>query len=450
MSRDVTFDEESFPACKDLVNPRTRAPEIFEPVDSDSEDDDEEQFDLPLPLPVDMDIDSDNEEIKQEPAKPVGDAPPKPDPVPVPQPAYSRPKRDGAGRNPWRNKDNVYGDEPPALIDGRTDSRGNQRAELFMMIKALQEANHTVPNSHSEAKKSIKWELWHKAEGSEMESHKQNGTWVLVPRPKGRKVIKNRWVYARKHDGRYKARLVAKGFTQVWGEDYHETFSPVARFESLRYMFAHAALEDWEMDSMDVKTAFLNGDLDEEIYMEQPEGWVVPGKEDWVCLLKKAIYGLKQVSRQWNAKIHKSLLEIGFTRTYSDAGVYVYSRESGDHTCIVILYVDDLLLMGDSKPFIEEVKRKLKLEYQMTDLGPVERFLGLRIRRERRKRQIFVDQAEYIQTVLERFQMHNSVPANTPLPAGAVLEKNVGTSSESFRTLYQSIIGSIMYAMLGT
>ena len=450
VSCDVTFDEESFPARKDLVNPRTRAPEIFEPVDSDSEDDDEEQFDLPLPLPIDTDIDSDNEEIKQEPAKPVGDAPPKPDPVPVPQPAYSRPKRDGAGRNPWRNKDNVYGDEPPALIDGRTDSRGNQRAELFMMIKALQEANHTVPNSHSEAKKSIKWELWHKAEGSEMESHKQNGTWVLVPRPKGRKVIKNRWVYARKHDGRYKARLVAKGFTQVWGEDYHETFSPVARFESLRYMFAHAALEDWEMDSMDVKTAFLNGDLDEEIYMEQPEGWVVPGKEDWVCLLKKAIYGLKQASRQWNAKIHKSLLEIGFTRTYSDAGVYVYSRETGDHTCIVILYVDDLLLMGDSKPFIEEVKRKLKLEYQMTDLGPVERFLGLRIRRERRKRQIFVDQAEYIQTVLERFQMHNSVPANTPLPAGAVLEKNVGTSSESFRTLYQSIIGSIMYAMLGT
>ena len=92
VSRDVTFDEETFPARKDLVNPRTRAPEIFEPVDSDSEDDDEEQFDLPLPLPVDTDIDSDNEEIKQEPAKPVGDAPPKPDPVPVPQPAYSHPK----------------------------------------------------------------------------------------------------------------------------------------------------------------------------------------------------------------------------------------------------------------------------------------------------------------------------------------------------------------------
>lgn len=125
---------------------------------------------------------------------------------------------------------------------------------------------------------------------------------------------------------------------------------------------------------MDVKTAFLNGDLEEEIYMEQPEGWVVPGKEDHVCLLHKAIYGLKQASRQWNAKIHKSLLDQGFTRTYSDAGVYVYSKGSGDLTCIVILYVDDMLLMGNSKPFIDGVKRKLSAQYRMTDLGPVERF----------------------------------------------------------------------------
>lgn len=102
---------------------------------------------------------------------------------------------------------------------------------------------------------------------------------------------------------------------------------------------------------MDVKTAFLNGELKEEIYMEQPEGWVVPGKEDWV--LKKAIYGLKQVSRQWNTKIHKSLLDQGFIRTYSDAGVYVYFSTTNGHTCYVVLYVDNLLLIGNSKSFIE-------------------------------------------------------------------------------------------------
>ena len=184
--------------------------------------------------------------------------------------------------------------------------------------------------------------------------------------------------------------------------------------------------------------------------MEQPEGWVVPGKEDWVCLLKKAIYGLKQASRQWNAKIHRTLLNQGFIRTYSDAGVYVYSSKTNGQVCYVVLYVDDLLLLGDSKPFIEQIKNHLKKEYQMTDLGPVERFLGLRIRRDRQKRQILVDQSEYVQTVLERFQMSNCKPAKTPLPAGSVLEKNTETATDAFRTEYQSVIGSIMYAMLGT
>ncbi len=111
---------------------------------------------------------------------------------------------------------------------------------------------------------------------------------------------------------------------QVYGKDHQETFSPVAHFESIRYLFTHAALEDWDIDAMDVKTAFLNGDLDEEVYMGQPEGWVMKGKEDHVCLLKKAIYGLKQALHQWNIKIHDSLVQQGFIRTYSDAGVYVY------------------------------------------------------------------------------------------------------------------------------
>ena len=390
VSRDVTFDEDSFPARKDLANPKTLGPPLFDPVDSDSEDDDEEQIEIPLPLPVeseDVYEDIDEPEPVGEPERELPEPAERPQPVQPPQPVYTRPRRENAGRNPNRNRDNVYGDEPPARIDRRTDTHGDQRAEAFMILQALKEANYSesVPTSRSDARKSPEWDHWHAAEGSEMKSHEQNGTWILVPRPKNRKIVKNRWVYARKHDGRYKARLVAKGFTQVWGEDYHETFSPVARFESLRYMFAHAALEDWEMDSMDVKTAFLNGELEEEIYMEQPEGWVVPGKEDWVCLLKKAIYGLKQASRQWNAKIHRTLLNQGFIRTYSDAGVYVYSSKTNGQVCYVVLYVDDLLLLGDSKPFIEQIKNHLKKEYQMTDLGPVEHFLGLRIRRDRQK-----------------------------------------------------------------
>ncbi len=106
-------------------------------------------------------------------------------------------------------------------------------------------------------------------------------------------------------------------------------FSPVVRFESIQYVLAHAVLEDWDIGSMDVKTTFLNGDLDEEIYMEQPEGWVIPGNEDYICLLKKAIHGLKQVLCQWNAKIHQLLLDLGYTWTYSDAGIYVYQQQGG-------------------------------------------------------------------------------------------------------------------------
>ena len=155
------------------------------------------------------------------------------------------------------------------------------------------------------------------------------GTWELVELPDGRKTVKNKWVFKHKSDGRYRARLVAKGFTQVFGIDYDETFSPVARYESIRALLALAAQEGWEIHTMDAISAFLNGDLDEEIYMEQPEGFKVPDQEHKVCRLRKAIYGLKQASRVWNLAFHALLVETGFKRTYSDAGIYVYRQQRG-------------------------------------------------------------------------------------------------------------------------
>lgn len=143
---------------------------------------------------------------------------------------------------------------------------------------------------------------------------------------------------------RHHAGLLVK---QVKGIDYDEIFSPVARFESIRFLLAHAALNDWEVEAMDVKTAFLYGELDEEIYMEQPEGFKVPGQEHKVCHLLKAIYGLKQAGRQWNKELHNALLELGFTRTYSDAGIYVYGHHGGD--LILVVYVDDLLPIGSDR-----------------------------------------------------------------------------------------------------
>ena len=345
----------------------------------------------------------------------------------------------------------MYGDLPPAQVEAEIDDDGEQQAETLLAFLAASQYKAGLPNNHREAMRSPDAEKWKLAEQKEYNSLIENKTWVLVPRPKDRQVVANRWVYDIKHDGRYKARLVAKGFTQVWGEDYNETFSPVARFESIRYLFAHATLNNWYSETMDVETAFLNGDLDQVIYMEQPEGWAVRGKENYVCLLKKAIYGLKQASRQWNIKIHQSLLDLGFSRTYSDAGVYVYRRQGGDSVTIVVLYVDDLLIFGDRPKHIKQVKDTLSSQYKMTDLGPVQRFLGLRITRDLRARTIEIDQTEYIQSVLERFNMADCKPARTPLPAGAVLEQSDHPpATDAFRKRYQSLIGSLLYATLGT
>jgi len=179
------------------------------------------------------------------------------------------------------------------------------------------------PASYTEAIKSVDAKQWSDACQYEIDALHKNDTWELVDLPPGRKSIKSKWVFKLKADGRYCVRLVAKGFTQIPGIDYDETFSPIARFESLRLLLALAALEDWEIHQMDVKSAFLNGVLDKEIYMEQPQGFITPGTETKVCHLKRAIYGLKQASRTWNIQFHGFLTGIGFTRTHANAGVYV-------------------------------------------------------------------------------------------------------------------------------
>ena len=156
----------------------------------------------------------------------------------------------------------------------------------------------------------------------EMKSLHERKVWNLVDLSKGHQPIKGRWIYAVKSDGHKKARFIAKGFTQVFRIDYENTFSPVARFETLWLLLSLAVLHNWELEALDVKTAFLFGELDEEIYMEQPEGFIVKDQERKVCWLRKAIYGLKQAALQWNKQLHKSLLEMGFAHCTADPGTY--------------------------------------------------------------------------------------------------------------------------------
>jgi len=205
------------------------------------------------------------------------------------------------------------------------------------------------------------------------------------------------------HDDVYKARLVAKGFSQVHGLHYDETFAPVAMLRSIRILLAIAAFHDYEVWQMDVKTAFLNGYLEEDVYMMQPEGFVDPKNPNKVCKLKRSIYGLKQASRSWNHRFNHVIKENGFTRSVEEPCLYM--KFSGSNVVFLILYVDDILLIGNDVQMLSSVKEWLGNHFQMKDLGNAQRILGIRIYRDRSKRILALSQESYIDKVLRRFCM---------------------------------------------
>ena len=220
-------------------------------------------------------------------------------------------------------------------------------------------------------------------------------TWKIVARPKNTPTVKNKWVFRIKtnSDGtidRYKARLVAKGFTQTYGIDYSETFSPVVRFETLRYLFSLAAENCYEIHNMDVKTAFLNGDLEEEIYMELPEG-VFDRDKSKVCLLQKSLYGLKQSPRCWNKTFSNYLKVQNFHQ--SDADPCLFIRKEGSNVQILAIYVDDCFLIGDACS-IAQMKQTLTQEFKMHDLGRTNFVLGIEINQT--EKSIKISQEKYI------------------------------------------------------
>src|SRR5271163_2763352 len=241
-----------------------------------------------------------------------------------------------------------------------------------------------------------------------------NNVWELVPRPQNKNIVSCRWVFKVKRllDGqidRYKARLVARGFSQQKGIDYDETFAPVMRMETLRLLLAIGAAEDLEMHQMDVVTAYLAGDLQEEIYMEMPEG--LPGNlQNHVCTLKKGLYGLKQSARVWNQRIAKTFKQLQFVAAVQDQSVWVHTTTN----VIIALYVDDMIILGRKMSAVQEIKDSLSREYNMKDLGEVRNVLGLRVQRDRSKRTLWIDQTHYIEETLRAFQLENCKGVSTP------------------------------------
>ncbi|CAH9139773.1 unnamed protein product [Cuscuta epithymum] len=312
------------------------------------------------------------------------------------------------------------------------------------------------PRTFKEALKSKYSKEWISAMNSEMESLKINQTWKLVPRPASCSLVDCKWLFKVKQESenvRFKARLVAKGFTQKEGIDYAEIFAPVVKFTTIRIILALVAHFNWELKQMDVTTAFLHGDLDKNIYMHQPEGFVDPKLPDHVCLLKKALYGLKQSPRQWNIKFDKCMQSLKFSKSSADHCLYYKNIDSTP--IFLLLYVDDMLIVSPCLKSIEHVQKSLCENFDMKDLGDARKILGISIIRDRKKSTLVLNQRSYIDKVLSKFSMSGAKSVNVPLASHFVLSKDQSPKTETEmnemkNVPYSNAIGSVMYLMVST
>ena len=351
-------------------------------------------------------------------------------------------------------------DVDPAL---RRSTRVRRSAIPSDYVVYLQESDYDIgadndPETFSQTISCRESELWYNAMKEEMDSMASNEVWDLVKLLDGLRAIGCKWVYKTKKDSlgnieRYKARLVAKGFTQREGIDYTETFSPVSKKDSLRVIMALVAHFDLELHQMDVKTAFLNGELEEEVYMKQPEGFSSSAGEHLVCKLKKSIYGLKQASRQWYLRFHEVISSFGFVENVMDQ--CIYQKVSGSKICFLVLYVDDILLATNDKGLLYEVKQFLSKNFDMKDMGEASYVIGIKIHRDRTQCILGLSQEAYINKVLERFRMKDCSSSIAPIVKGDRFNLNQCPKNDLEREQMQNIpyasaVGSLMYAQVCT
>ena len=289
-------------------------------------------------------------------------------------------------------------------------------------------------------------EKWVKAMNDEIEAIRKNDTWELTSLPQGQKAIGVKWVFKAKRNAqgeveRYKARLVAKGYSQRQGIDYDEVFAPVVCLETIHLLISLAAQNQWKIFQMDVKSAFLNGYLEEEVYLEQPFDYVVKGQENKFLKLKKALYGLKQAPRAWNGRIDKYFQKNGYIKCPHEHALYSKTNKQGD-ILLVCLYVDDLIFTGNNPSMFEKFKRAMTQEFEMTDIGLMSYYVGIEVKQM--KEGIFVSQERYVKEVLEKFNMINSKPVTTPIEVGIKLSKYEDGDVVN-PTYFKSLIGSLRY-----
>ena len=314
------------------------------------------------------------------------------------------------------------------------------------------------PKMVEDALSSEQSQHWQEAMNSEFSSLMKNDTWELVPPPEDKNIVGSKWVFKVKRDAngrvdRYKARLVAQGYSQMKGVDYEEVFSPVTRNSSLRSLLALANAYNLDVHQMDVKTAFLNGTLDCDIYMEQPYGFVDKKKPDYVCKLKKSLYGLRQSARCWNTTLDDYLTSVNYRKGNADGCIYVKTEKEHDgqiNFIILGVYVDDIVVVSNNTAMLETEKKKLSARFEMADHSEIHYLLVMLIKRDRDTKTLTMSQQTYLEGVLKRFGLENSKPIATPLEPGSKFRQSTDDEELFDSQTYQQAIGCLTYASTST
>ncbi|KAL2242589.1 UNVERIFIED_CONTAM: Retrovirus-related Pol polyprotein from transposon RE1 [Sesamum indicum] len=397
VTRDIIFHEQNFPFHK------------------------EKHDDVPCPLPtvfynLETDIEKDNEHHI-------------PTDSPVPLRRSTRPSNKPA----WMN-DFVCNKAAGTIFPA--DIKVNPNYSCFVHnLNLIHE-----PKTYSEAQNQEEWKI---AMRQEITALEKNNTWEIASLPEGKTPIGCRWVYKVKlrPDGsieRYKARLVAKGFSQIEGIDYTDCFAPVAKTVTVRLLLAVAAAKGWLLHHLDVNNAFLHGNLNEDIYMQPPEGYSVPDGK--VCRLKKSLYGLKQASRQWNEEFTEKIKALGFIQSKHD--YCLFTKGANNDFVALLVYVDDILVTAVSMNSIQEVKLYLNELFTIKDLGEAKYFLGLELARS--EQGIVVTQNKYALDIITDIGLQGGKTVSTPLPANfKFAAESEGALQDPSR--YRRLVGRLLY-----
>lgn len=302
------------------------------------------------------------------------------------------------------------------------------------------------PTNYKEAVQCSKNDEWKRAMKDEMNSIAKNGTWTLVDLPKNRKAIGSKWVYKIKRDvngqiSRYKARLVAQGFNQKFGTDYDQVFAPVVRQTTFRTLLSVAAKRNYVVKHYDIKTAFLNGELQEEVYMKQPPGFA---KGDKVCKLNKGLYGLKQAARSWNKAIHNLLMDNGYKQSKYDKCLYM---NDGKEDCYILIFVDDIIIASKSNNEINKIATVIGSKFETKNLGNIKQFLGMEVSRDK-EGNYMLSQRNYIDKVVSDCDLSDAKVSKIPIDVG--YDKLSCDKMLKDNKLYQKMIGQLLYISTNT